>query len=228
MSEYDFEPVRGLPFRPSEDERILWQGSPNWRSLAVHLCHVRFITLYFVMLMAWVVFSRLSDNKPLSEALEIDTWYMALLGIVVTIAMTFAYLCARTTIYTITTRRVVLRYGIAFTKAVNVPLRIIKSVGLRMHANGTGDLALALKGPDKIAYLILWPHARPWRFTLPEPMLRALPDSQEAAEALKTALAPFVKSEEALTSGSQEASAAASQTDDKKESGVGQHAAEAA
>ena len=22
MSEYDFEPVRGLPFRPSEDEKI--------------------------------------------------------------------------------------------------------------------------------------------------------------------------------------------------------------
>ena len=45
--EYDFEEVRGIPYRLPEDEKILWQGSPNWRSLAVHLCHVRTITLYF-------------------------------------------------------------------------------------------------------------------------------------------------------------------------------------
>ena len=144
MSEYDFEPVRGLPYRLPEDEKILWQGSPNWRSLAVHLCHVRSVTIYFAVLMLWRIAVAYSEGKPMSLALEIDAWLAALLGIVMAIALTFAFLAARTTIYTITTRRVVLRYGIAFTKAVNVPLRTVKSVGLRMHANGTGDIALAL------------------------------------------------------------------------------------
>jgi hypothetical protein len=222
MSEYDFEPVRGLPYRPSEDEKILWQGSPNWRSLAVHLCHVRSITLYFAVLMMWRVFVTYTDGKPMQEAYEICAWLAALLGIVVAIALSFAFFCAKTTIYTITTRRVALRYGIAFTKAVNVPLRLVKSAGIRMHANGTGDIAITLKGPEKIAYLILWPHARPWRFTLPEPMMRALPEPQKAVDCLKTALAPFA---EAATEKDAEGAPSVEQ---KKETGVGQPAAEAA
>lgn len=221
MSEYDFEPVRGLPYRPTEDEKILWQGSPSWRSLAVHLCHVRSITIYFAVLMLWRVAVAYSEGKPVSLALEIDAWLAALLGIVMTIALTFAVLVARTTIYTVTTKRVVLRYGIAFTKAVNVPLRLIKSVGIRMHANGTADIPLTLTGPDKIAYLILWPHARPWRFTLPEPMLRAIPDPQKATDALKIALAPFVK-DGTSTNPEQDENAG------EKEKGLGQPATQAA
>ncbi len=225
MSEYDFEPVRGLPFRPSEDEKILWQGSPNWRSLAVHLCHVRSVTIYFMVLMIWQIAVAYSEGTSMSLALEIAAFLAALLGIVVAIAVTFSYLAARTTIYTVTTRRVVLRYGIAFTKAVNVPLRTIKSVGLRMHANGTGDLAIQLTGPDKIAYLILWPHVRPWHFSLPEPMLRAIPEPQKAAEALRTALAPFQKPASEATGKSSREAEAAPQSDNKKDTGVGQPAA---
>ena len=221
MSEYDFEPVRGLPFRPTEDEKILWQGSPNWRSLAVHLCHVRTITIYFAVLMLWRIAVAYSDGKPLVDALEIDAWLAALLGVVMTMALTFAYLAARTTIYTVTTRRVALRYGIAFTKAVNVPLRYIKSVDMRSHSNGTADIALALTGPDKIAYLILWPHTRPWRFTLPEPMMRAIEEPQQVAEALKEALAPYRK--EVESAGSKEAD-----TEGRKETDLGQPAIEAA
>ncbi len=229
MSEYDFEPVRGLPYQLPEDEKILWQGSPNWRSLAVHLCHVRSITIYFAVLMAWRILVTMSEGKPLHDALEIDAWLAALLGIVMAFALTFAFLVGRTTIYTITTRRVVLRYGVAFTKAVNVPLRIVKSAGLRMHANGTGDIALQLSGPDKIAYLILWPHARPWRFTRPEPMLRAVPEPQKVAEVLKVALAPFVKDgmSEAESAGQESAESANPQVE-KKETDFGRQAAEAA
>ncbi len=225
MSEYDFEPVRGLPYRLPEDEKILWQGSPNWRSLAVHLCHVRWVTIYFAVLMAWRIAVAYSEGTSVSLALEIDAWLAALLGIVMAMALAFAFLAARTTIYTITTRRVVLRYGIAFTKAVNVPLRTVKSVGLRMHANGTGDIALALTGPDKIAYLILWPHARPWRFSLPEPMLRAVPEPQKATEALKIALEPFLKGAGEASSRSSSEAETAPHAENKKETGLGQTAA---
>ena len=99
--------------------------------LSVHLCHVRSITIYFTVLMLWRIAVSYSDGKPIGDALEIDVWLAALLGIVMAIALTFAFLVARTTIYTVTTRRVALRYGIAFTKAVNVPLRLIKSAGTR-------------------------------------------------------------------------------------------------
>ncbi len=193
MSEYDYEPVRGLPGQLPEGEKILWQGAPDWRSLAVHLCHIRSITIYFFALMVWRVVVTVSDGRPATDALEVFPWLAALLGIVVILIVAFSYLVGRTTIYTITTRRLVLRYGIAFTKAVNVPLRVVHSAFLRMHANGTGDIALALSGKDKIAYLILWPHARPWRFNSPEPMLRAVPEPQRVSEILRGALAGLAK-----------------------------------
>ncbi|MDO9489417.1 MAG: PH domain-containing protein, partial [Sphingomonadaceae bacterium] len=57
MSEYDWEPVRGLPGRLPQGEHILWQGSPDWRSLARTVFHVRAITLYFTALLAFGIVS---------------------------------------------------------------------------------------------------------------------------------------------------------------------------
>jgi hypothetical protein len=45
-----------------------------------------------------------------------------------------------------------------------------------------------LKAPNKIAFLHLWPHARPWRIAAPQPTLRALVDAQAAANILATAM----------------------------------------
>src|SRR5262249_37799636 len=99
-----------------------------------------------------------------------------------------AWLSARATVYTVTSRRVVLRFGVALPLAVNVPYRIVRSAGLRIDSGGTGDIALSLTGDEKIAYLALWPHARPWRLRHPEPMLRAVPAATEVAQILSSAL----------------------------------------
>ena len=47
---------------------------------------------------------------------------------------------------------------------------------------------LSLAGSDRIAYLHLWPHARPWRLKRTEPMLRALADAPAVAAQLAQAL----------------------------------------
>jgi hypothetical protein len=41
--------------------------------------------------------------------------------------------------------------------------------------------------PDRIALLHLWPHARPWRVSRPEPMLRCVPDAAAVARLLTQA-----------------------------------------
>src|SRR5579883_2431866 len=185
MTEYEYEPVRGLPIKLPPGEQILWQGSPNWRTLAIHLCHLRFVTGYFAVLCAWSLASALSDGRPLLDAFKASAWLLALLGVATGLLVGFAYLCARTTIYTITNRRVVLRYGIALTKAVNVPLRYIVGAKLRLYANGTGDIPLTLRDDNKLAYLILWPHVRPWRFGHPQPMLRGVNDAVGVSDILR-------------------------------------------
>ena len=99
-----------------------------------------------------------------------------------------AWLCSRTTVYTITNRRVVLRIGVALPTAINIPFKAIGGAKLGLHSNGVGDIPLALVGEERMAYSNLWPHVRPWRLAKPEPMLRSIPDAQRVAQVLSTAL----------------------------------------
>jgi hypothetical protein len=74
------------------------------------------------------------------------------------------------------------------TVTFNLPLRRIETARLHALPGGAGDIALVLNPADRIGYIHLWPHARPWHFTRTEPMLRALPDAQAVAGLLADAL----------------------------------------
>jgi len=101
----------------------------------------------------------------------------------------YAWLSAKTTLYTITSRRVVIRAGVALPMVLNLPFAKIESADIRTHANGGGDIALSLPSKDRVAYLFLWPHAQPWKLARARPMLRALPNAETAAQVLGRALA---------------------------------------
>jgi hypothetical protein len=188
MSEHDFEPIRGLPGVPPQGEEILWQGAPDWKALACEAFHVRAVAAYFGLMLAWRAASAISaGTAPLAaveSALLVAPVALAGLG---TLAF-LAWINARTTVYTITNRRVVLRFGAALTKAINIPFTIIDSAAMKAESRGEGDIALALKAPNKIAFLQLWPHARPWRVSAPQPSLRAIADAPQAALILAAAM----------------------------------------
>ena len=107
--------------------------------------------------------------------------------LVLSAVATLAWLSARTTVYTLTDQRLVLRIGIVLTLTFNLPLTRIETAGLRLDGAGCGDMPLSLRGDDRIAWLHLWPHARPWRLTKPEPMLRCVPDAVAVAAKLTDA-----------------------------------------
>jgi hypothetical protein len=100
---------------------------------------------------------------------------------------------ARSTVYTITNRRVVMRIGVALPITYNIPFTVIESASLKEHADGTGNVSLHLRDGNNIAYLRLWPHARPWRFKQAEPTLREVPDASHVASVLADALQRFVQ-----------------------------------
>lgn len=182
------EPVRGLPENLPEGETILWQGAPAWRSLAVNAFHVRSVAVYFLALMIWRATTVLSDGGDVQMAAIAAAALLPLAALAIGLLAMIAYLYARTTVYTITNRRVVLRIGVALTKAINVPYNVIASAAVTTRRDGGGDIPLTIKAPDRIVYLHLWPHVRPWRFRSPEPMLRAIPDVGNAAAILANAL----------------------------------------
>ncbi|MES2754595.1 MAG: photosynthetic complex putative assembly protein PuhB [Pseudomonadota bacterium] len=174
MSEYEIEPIPGLPGLLPAGENILWQGSPEWRSLARTAFHTRLIAGYFVALTAIALV--FADGSYSGVAIT------ATLGVIgVALLHLIAWGSARTTIYTLTNRRIVLRIGIAVPKCINLPLAMIGSVDLAARPDGTGDLPLTLLGTPRLGFVALWPHARPMKISKPQPMLRAVPGAANVA-----------------------------------------------
>jgi hypothetical protein len=189
MREHDAEPVRGLPERLPAGERILWQGAPRWNALARRAFHARKVAIYFGLLVAWTMFSGLHDGEPV-RAVLVSAAGTALLGaLAVGLLIGLAWICARTTMYTITNRRIVMRIGMALSLTLNVPFRIVRSADLRRFPDGTGDIPLALGGSGRIGWLNLWPHVRPWSLKHPQPTFRAVAEADRVAELLGKAIA---------------------------------------
>lgn len=189
MREHDDEPVYGLPEALPAGEHILWQGAPDWKALALRAMHVRVLAIYFGILTAWRAVTLVSDGGTFVTALQSALWLAGAAGLALGLLGLIAWFTARTAVYTITNRRIVLRIGVVLTVAFNLPYRMIKSAGLRAYRDGTGDIPLALADDVRISYLHLWPHARPWRIARPEPMLRAVPDVAAVADILARAVA---------------------------------------
>ena len=180
--EHEFEPQYGLPERLPADEHILWQGSPDFATLARRVFHIRKLTLYFSLLMAYMVVSALMQGANLLLALASLKWLAPLAMVCLGSIALLAWLTARTTVYTLTDRRVVMRVGIVLTVTFNLPLKTLSAAALRRYAGGFGDITLTLAGSDRIAWLQLWPSVRPWRITRPEPTLRGVADAAAVAE----------------------------------------------
>lgn len=189
MHEHEFEPVRGLPEPPPPGESILWQGAPDWRSLAVHAFHARKLAVYFALLLCWRGVTVAWDGGSLGEAAGAVAFLLPFATAAVLLAYLVAWMMARATVYTITNRRVVMRIGVVLEVTFNLPYSAIDGAQLKEHADGTGDIPLALAGDTRIAYAHLWPHARPWHVARPQPMLRCVPDAARVAGLLARALA---------------------------------------
>lgn len=191
--DYQSEPIRGLPERLPPGEQILWQGAPRWWQLAKDVFHIRAVAVYFAALMVWRGVYRFGDTAGDYRAMAaavLSLLPVALAGL--GLLALLAWLSSRTTVYTITNRRLVLRIGVALPTAINIPFRLIGAAGFRPRADGAGDIPLTLISDKRMAFSTLWPHARPWRFNQPEPMLRAIPDAAGVASLLSAALGAAV------------------------------------
>ena len=173
MNEHEIEPIRGLPGNLPPGEQILWQGAPRPLGLARSAYHARSVAIYFGLLTAVALGLAIAHGSPL-----LGTLITAGLGLVaVALLCGMAWLSARASVYTLTSRRLVLRVGVALPTCVNLPLSRVAAVDL----SAGGDIALRLTDAPPLGWVALWPHARPWRLSRPEPMLRALPDAPAVA-----------------------------------------------
>jgi hypothetical protein len=170
-------------------EQILWQGAPDAWRLARGAFRLGPVAVYFLLLAAWRAGSQLATGAPVTAAFTTAAWFVPLgVGALLILAL-LAWAHARATVYTITNRRVILKIGVALPITMNLPFGKIASAFLRTNPDGSGDIPLELVVGERVPYWALWPHARPWRYTRPEPMLRAIPDAASVAGILADALA---------------------------------------
>ena len=185
--EYEFEPQFGLPERLPSDEFIVWQGAPDVGALATTAFHFNKLAVYFAALILVCAWPAVEAGSGVMSVLMAIKWIAPLAIIGLGTLWLLAYLTARTTVYTITNKRAVMRLGIVLTVSFNLPLKQVASADVRVLQKGFGDITLALQGSDRIAWVHLWPSVRPWRISKPEPTLRAIPDVQVVADKLREA-----------------------------------------
>jgi hypothetical protein len=196
--EHEFEPEFGLPEHLPSGETILWQGTPDFRDMAVRVFHLRKALFYFAVLLAARAIQLWLSNVGMAGTLMTMLLPTSLALLALAAIATLAWLTARTTAYTLTNQRVVMRVGIVLTLTFNLPLKTISTAALQIKGKGFGDIPLALAGDTRIAWVHLWPHTRPWRVTKPEPMLRCVPDAAALAALLSKAWVAATGNHDAL------------------------------
>jgi hypothetical protein len=164
----------GVPPAPrlAPGEQLLWQDAPGWRQVAQRVFHTRLVASYFVALilfdMGYARYEHMGRFAALRAAVPgLVTGAAALL-----ILAALAWAVCRTTRYSLTTRRVVMQFGVALPATLDVPLHRIAQASIRVSPDHSGDISLRLTADGQVGYMKLWPHARPWRLARPEPMLR--------------------------------------------------------
>lgn len=179
--DFNFEPVRGLPAQLPEGEHILWQGAPDPSRLAREAWGIRWVAFYFAVITVWRVGVSSVDN-PLAVSLVHGVPFVVAGCIACGIIYAIAYMQARSTVYTLTNKRVGMRIGAALTMTLNLPYTWIGNADLDVKSSGHGTLAFELIGETRLSFLMTWPHVRPWNFLRTQPALRAIPDAAKVAE----------------------------------------------
>ena len=175
-------------------ERVLWEGRPNWTSVLRHVFRIRALAVYFLAILAWQVFDALNSGQPGHILMAKTAGFTGLALLCLAILSVMAWMIWRTTSYLITDRRVILKFGVALPATLDVPLNLVQHASVKVHSDGTGDIALALPPEQRIAPLLLWPHLKPWQINRPEPMMRGIENPEQVAEiftqALSTTMTP--------------------------------------
>lgn len=190
--DFNFEPVRGLPAELPPGEEILWQGAPNPLRLAKDALGLNWVLGYFVLLTVWRV-GVSSTEASFTVALAHGIPFLVAGLIAGGLLLLIATVQARSTVYTLTNKRVCMRIGAALTMTLNLPYVCIGTGQVALRKSGLGTITFELIGDTRLSYMMTWPHVRPWHMTRTQPAFRAIPDAARVAhifaEAAETRLA---------------------------------------
>jgi len=188
LSQIRVKALKPLPEPLPEGERVLWQQSPAWKPFSRRVFLLDKIAIYFLIIIAWVATSAYFDDGGFIAVARALSWSVPpALGVLVMIALV-GWVYARTSVYTITNKRVVIQSGIALESSTNLPFTRIDQADLKTFRDSTGDIDLEMSGP-RLLYSMVWPHVRFFRLKRPKPVMRGILEPERVAQILGSALA---------------------------------------
>ncbi len=183
IREHEEEPVLGIPEKLPQGERLLWQGSPDLLQFLLHSLHARKVALWFLIIAVW----RTVSNYQLTGV--IDLQLLGPLGFAFVLAMALlgllALLLTRSTVYSMTNRRIIMRFGLAVPLTLNLPLSQILSASTREFKHDNGNIALSITPDKRLSYWVLWPHVRPFHWLQCQPTLKNIANVTQVAHTLR-------------------------------------------
>jgi hypothetical protein len=148
--------------------------------------------MYFLALILWRIGVGIFYGQSVS-VVAISCAFLFVLGALgVGILCLLAYASARSAVYSITSKRILLRHGIAVPLTLNLPFKVIQSADLKVFPDSSGEIAIRTFDDQRVGYMITWPYVRTGRITRTQPSLRALPDAARVAATLASALAASI------------------------------------
>jgi hypothetical protein len=180
---HEFEPTFGFPESLPASEKVLWQGSPCAWLIARRIFFLPHLFFYF-LIVSCLALGVNSEVLTLKDILIKFLSYMSLGMVAIFLLIAISYLISSTTVYSVTDKRVVFRIGIVLNLSLNIPFGKIETAACKVYPDKSGDISLNLVPDNKIAYLHLWPHCRPWFFSSPRPRLSCLKDVEVVASSL--------------------------------------------
>ena len=180
---HEFEPTFGFPESLPTSEKVLWQGSPCAWLIARRIFFLPHLFFYFLIFSCLALIFN-SDVLTLKDLFVKFLSYISLGMVAIFILLAISFLISSTALYSITDKRVVMRIGIVLNLSLNIPFSKIETAELKAYPDKSGDISLNLVPDNKIAYLHLWPHCRPWFFSSPRPRLSCLKDVEVIASCL--------------------------------------------
>ncbi len=188
MLEHEREVAPGLPEELPRNEQLLWQGAPAFDSVLRGSFHLTKLVTYFAALLVVQLVLNLRGGAPVGEAIASTSGFALLAAAALGLLTLYVRLVTRSTMITLTNRRIVLRTGVAVPVTINLPYSRIEAADLRLHKDGSGDIVLLPEAGSRVSWLLLWPMVKPFRWWRVRPVLRGIEDAESVARALADAL----------------------------------------
>jgi hypothetical protein len=146
--------------------------------------YLKYIAFYLVALIAARTGYLVVAGEPVATWSGMLIWQMLASAFVMLLIVGLAAVYSRTTRYSLTNERLIIKTGAAITIHINLPLQQIIGADLREYSDDTGDITLQVSQADKLYWLLMWPNVRSWWVRPLRPVLRGLKDAPTVAHLL--------------------------------------------